>query len=171
MFLTGIKRKSAEKYIVKELEKPKVPCSDKIKTIGVVVDATVFERFPYLNELADVFQVEKNNITVLYYLPNKKQAKLFEGAVYTDSDLGFGGRVKSVDANNFISTEFDGLINFYDEDKLLLNLISVASKSKFKIGFSSINNKINDFSVATSVKNIADFTTELKKYLIILKKI
>ena len=171
MFLTGIKRKSAEKYIIKELDKSKMLSSDKIRTIGIIVDATVFEHFPYLNELADVFQIDKKNIEVLYYIPNKKQAKLFEGKVYSTSDLGFGGRLKSKDANNFISTEFDGLINFYDKDKLLLNLVSVSSKAKFKIGFSSINNKINDFAVTTSVNKITDFTAELKKYLIILKKI
>ena len=171
MFLTGIKRKSAKKYIIKELAKPKVLNSDKIRTIGVLVDATVFECFPYLDELSEVFQIDKNNIEVLYYLPNKKEAKFFEERVYSNSTLGFGGRIKSVDANNFIDTEFDSLINFYDEDKLLLNLVSVSSKAKFKIGFSSINNKINDFSVATAVSNITDFTLELKKYLIILKKI
>ena len=104
-------------------------------------------------------------------LPNKKQAKLFEGPVYSDADLGFRGSVKSEEVSDFVATKFDALINFYDEDKLMLNLISVLSVSRFKIGFSSINIKINDFSVATSVNDIAGFTTELKKYLILLNKI
>lgn len=171
MFLTGIKRKSAEKYIAKELQNPKVFCSDKIKTIGVLVDATVFPSFPFLNALAKVFQIDSKDITLLYYLPNKKQAKLFEGPVYSDADLGFRGSVKSEEVSDFVATKFDALINFYDEDKLMLNLISVLSVSRFKIGFSSINIKINDFSVATSVNDIAGFTTELKKYLILLNKI
>ena len=63
------------------------------------------------------------------------------------------------------------MLCYYSEDKLMLNLVAVQSKAKFKIGFSGINELINDLSIATDIENIKEFTFELKKYLSILNKI
>ena len=76
MFLKGIKRKSAQKYLIKQLQEKRVVDQSKIKTIGVLVDATVFESFPFLNELAEVFGVSTESISLLYYHPDKKVAEM-----------------------------------------------------------------------------------------------
>ena len=171
MFLKGFKKKSAKKYIVKQLQKPRNLNNDKIKTIGILVDATDYERFPFVSEIAETFKLPSQNIQVLYYQPDKKKAKLATENVYTKSDLAFKGNLKNKGAVAFLETPFDCLINFYANDKLMLNLVAVKSKAKFKIGFSSSNENINDFSVATKMNNIKEFTSELKKYLTILNKI
>ncbi len=172
MFLKGFKKKSAKKYIDKILQQPRNLNNNIIKTIGILVDATVYESFPYINEIVSVFKTNNENITILYYYPDKKQAQLaINKKVFTKSDLGFNGKINVSIVKQFTNTKFDCLLNFYTEDKLLLNLASVQSEAEFKIGFTSINPKINDFSIATNINNITEFTFELKKYLTLLNKI
>ncbi len=171
MFLREIKKKSVEKYISKTLLKARNLNSSKIKTLGVLLDATIYSQFPYADVMSNLFEIPQENIVILYYHPDKKQKETFKGNLYTDADLSFKANLKNEIANQFIETSFDCLLNFYTEDKLLLNLVAVKSKAKFKIGFASINENINDFSVATDINNIAEFTFELKKYLTILNKI
>jgi len=171
MFFKGIKKKSAQKSIDRVLSKATNTAGGKIKTLGVLVDATVFADFPFVNEIAEVFGVEKCAIDIVYYHPDKKEAALMSELVYTDSELGFKGKVKNEGVTHFINKSYDGLLNFYNEDKLLLNLVAVQSKAKFKIGFAGIYEGVNDFSVTTQLDYIDVFSFELKKYLSILNKI
>mgnify|MGYP000026453597 FL=1 len=171
MFLKGIKRKSAQKYLIKQLQEKRVVDQSKIKTIGVLVDATVFESFPFLNELAEVFGVSTESISLLYYHPDKKVAEMSTESVFTDNNLGFKGQLNNSNAKTFLSTDFDALLSFYNEDKQLLNLAAVQSNAKYKIGFVGVNEHINDLCVVTELSDIKTFTFELKKYLSILNKI
>lgn len=171
MFFKGIKRKSAQKYITKALKANDVQHGGKIKKLGVLVDATVYKVFPFFSELSEVFGIPKESIEVLYYHPDKKAAEQFSEVVYTNSQLGFNGVIKNDDVLLFVAKNYDALFNFYNEDNLMLNLVSVKSKAKFKIGFSGVVNGGNDFSIATELNNISVFTFELKKYLSILNKI
>jgi len=171
MFFKGIKRKSAQKYISKALEANVDIQEGKIKSLAVLVDATIFSEFPFLNELAEAFRIPKESIKLLYYHPDKKMAEQFSEAIYTGNQLGFNAVVKNDAVVHFVEKDYDALLNFYNEDKLMLRLVSVKSKAKFKIGFSGITGGLNDFSVATELNNISVFTFELKKYLSILNKI
>jgi hypothetical protein len=171
MFLKGFKRKSAQKYLIKQLQEKRVVDQSKIRTIGVLVDATVFESFHFINEITEVFGVQKDAITLLYYHPNKKVAEAFTEPVFTDNNLGFKGQLNNPSANAFLDTTFDALLSFYNTDQQLLNLAAVQSRAKYKIGFSGVNEHINDLYVVTELSDIKTFTFELKKYLSILNKI
>lgn len=171
MFLKGFKRKSAKKILEKQLNVARVISNQKIKTVGVLVDATVVQNFEFQKELANLFGISAGSIQVLYYHPNKKEALLKGENVVYDAALGFGGKVNHEIASTFLDTPFDALLNYYTEDKLLLNLISVSSKAKFKIGFVGCHELMNDFAVKTTLNDIRTFTEELKKYLPILNQI
>jgi uncharacterized protein YkvS len=171
MFLKGIKRKSAQKYLIKQLQEKRVVDQSKIKTIGVLVDATVFESFPFLNELAKVFGVSTESISLLYYHSDKKVAETFTEPIFSDNNLGFKGQLNNPIAHEFLSTDFDALLNFYNEDKQLLNIAAVQSNAKYKIGFNGVHEQINDLCVVTELSDIKTFTFELQKYLSILNKI
>ena len=171
MFLKGIKRKSAQKYLFQQLQVLRPIDQSKIRTVGVLVDARIFPSFPYLSELAQVFNINTNDIDVLYYHDDKKIAEEFSEPIYTDANLKFKGKLEHQKATAFITTKFDVLLNFYNVDELLLNLVAVQSSAKYKIGFSGVNEQINDLCVVTELSNIKSFTFELKKYLSILNKI
>jgi len=172
MFLKGFKRKSAQKLVKKMLVKERSIPNQQIRTLGVLVDAT--EMFPFIldEKLAKLFEVTNANISVLYYHPNKKEAEqLAEENIFTDKDLSFSGKLNNESVNSFVNQPFDALLNYYTEDKLLLNLVSVQSKAKIRIGLVGVNELLNDFSIKTELNNTETFISELKKYLPILNQI
>lgn len=170
MFLKGFKRKSAKKILEKKLKESRVIPNQKIKTLGVLVDATVIQNFSHQKELANLFEVAETAIQVLYYHPNKKEALLKGENVVYDAALGYGGKLKHEATTAFLNTPFDALLNYYIDDKLILNLVSVRSKAKFKIGFVGTHELINDFAVKTALDDISTFIKELRKYLPILNQ-
>ena len=97
MFFKGIKRKSAQKHIIKALKTNEVKHGGKIKSLAILVDATVYKDFPFFNELTEVFGISKGSIEVLYYHPDKKVAEQFSETIYTSAQLGFNGVVKNDD--------------------------------------------------------------------------
>jgi len=171
MFFKGIKNKSAQKYIANSLKTIDTPANGKINNLAILVDASTYNEFPFLSEISSVFGIKPESIVVLYYHPDKMIAQQSPEKMFTDADLGFRGLVKNHSVSSFINTAYDGLLCFYSEDKLMLNLVAVQSKAKFKIGFSGAHEAINDLSIATTLDNIKEFTFELKKYLSILNKI
>ena len=171
MFFKGFKKKSAQKYISKCLKIKNTPSVGKITNLAILVDVAVYDEFPFISEISNVFNIEKESIDILYYTLDKNLVKQYPEKMFTDNNLGFGGMIKNDVVLSFIEKPYDGLLCYYNENKLMLNLVAVQSKAKFKIGFSGINELINNLSIATDLENIKEFTFELKKYLSILNKI
>ncbi|WP_243233374.1 DUF6913 domain-containing protein [Flavobacterium pectinovorum] len=65
----------------------------------------------------------------------------------------------------FIETEFDLLISYYDVQKPILKLITNQSKAKFKVGFASIDKNMNRWMINTALVDYKLFVFELFKYL------
>ena len=70
-----------------------------------------------------------------------------------------------------ITKPFDLLINYYDVNKYGILLLSIKSKANFKVGFDTVDKRVNHFIIKELVDNYKEFTSELFKYLKILNKI
>ena len=57
--------------------------------------------------------------------------------------ISFYGNIVSSDANEFISYDYDLLINYFGNNKIL-TLISSKVNAKFRVGFDNSNKDIND---------------------------
>ena len=78
---------------------------------------------------------------------------------------------KSERVTNFTEQSFDMLISYYDIQKPTLLLVTRSSKAKFKVGFQTIDKRVNHLVINTIAENYSEFISELFKYLKILKKI
>jgi hypothetical protein len=63
------------------------------------------------------------------------------------------------------------LVNYYDESNLLLNLMSIKTRARLKVGFKQVGPEFNDLMLDTPLSNFKTFKTELKKYLGVLKEL
>ena len=86
-------------------------------------------------------------------------------------DLNFKCEFTQQAINEFISDEFDLLINYYDEEKPFLLLLTNNSKAKFKVGFSAVDKRLNHLLINIALEDYKGFTHELFRYLKILNKI
>ena len=82
----------------------------------------------------------------------------------SNESINFYGNIVSNDANEFISYDYDLLINYFGDNKIL-TLISSKVNSKFRVGFDNTNKDINDIIFSNIFNNFAKFSSELIKYL------
>ncbi|TBX66609.1 hypothetical protein EZL74_10525 [Flavobacterium silvisoli] len=172
MFLNYFKDFSTKKIVKNSLSNVKHLTTDGlIKTVGIVFDETYFyEREALVQELIQN-GIEENNIKVLVYKDKIKKNETFEYPVFSHKDLSWHATFDKREVNDFIKEPFDLLINYYDTEKVALLLVSHLSKAGFKVGFTSIDKRLNHFMINTNAENYKVFMDELFKYLKILNKL
>ncbi|WP_247672643.1 hypothetical protein [Aquimarina sp. MMG016] len=172
MILKGLKRNALKKSIESHLKKRSTEQKDvtTLKTLAVLLDASKAINILSVVKLANELGVKSDKLKVVGYKEDQKELEDDkDAAYYNDKSFGMNGAVKSGSLNEFINEDFDVLINFYDEDKLELNYVAVASKAKLKVGFAEVDNRINDLIIGSTTNDTNLFIAELKKYLKILQ--
>jgi hypothetical protein len=172
MFLNYIKEFFAKKNVKSSLSNVKLTSNDiKIKTIGVVFDESYFhDKEKLILELVNQ-GISKTNISMLVFKNKINKKEVFEYPVYSYRDLSWYGSVEKGEVKSFVNQPFDLLISYYDTERAALLLISQLSKASFKVGFSSVDHRLNHFMIDTNTDNYKVFIEELFKYLRILNKI
>jgi len=172
MFLNYLKDFSTKKIVKNSLSNVKHSPSDKvIKTVGIIFDESYFyEREALVSELIKK-GIAETDIKVLVFKDKIKKNDVFDYPIFSHKDLSWRGTVDKKEVKDFISEPFDLLINYYDTEKVALLLVSHLSKAGFKVGFASIDKRLNHFMIDTIAENYKVFTDELFKYLKILNKI
>jgi hypothetical protein len=172
MFLNYLKDFSTKKIVKNSLSNVKHLSSDSIiKTVGIIFDESYFyERESLVNELIKN-GIDESNIKILVYKDKIKKNEVFDYPVFSHKDLSWTGTVDKKEVKDFIKEPFDLLINYYDTEKVALLLVSHLSKASFKVGFATVDKRLNHFMIKTNAENYKVFVEELFKYLKILNKI
>nr|WP_314864371.1 hypothetical protein [uncultured Flavobacterium sp.] len=145
--------------------------TNAIRTVGLLIDETVFsDRKSLIQELiSNGFEV--NNISILVYRDTINKKEIHSRYTFNSSVLSWSGEITDATVSKFIETEFDLLVSYYEIEKAILLLITNNSKAKFKVGFSSIDKRLHHLTITTRIENYTIFVHELFKYLKILNKI
>ena len=172
MFLNYLKNFFTQKIVKKSISNVKhIPIDKTIHTVGIIFDQTYFyEREALVQELA-LKGIQETDIKVLVFKDKIKKNEQFDYPIFSHKDLSWTATFDKSEVKDFIAQKFDLLINYYDTEKAPLLLVSNQSKASFKVGFSSINKKLNHFMIDTNAENYKVFIEELFKYLKILNKI
>ena len=172
MFLNYFKDFSTKKIVKNNLSNVKHLASDNvIKTVGIIFDESYFyEREDLVKELI-LKGIDEKDIKILVFKDKIKKNEVFDYPVFSHNDLSWHGTVDKKEVKDFIKEPFDLLINYYDTEKVALLLVSHLSKASFKVGFASIDKRLNHFMIKTNAENYKVFMDELFKYLKILNKI
>lgn len=172
MFLKFIKDFGLKKIIKKSLSgyKP-ISSPDPVITVGILLDESYFlEKDGLIKELA-ANGIAANNIETLSFREKVKPKEVLDYNFYTRKDISVLGTFDKEAAAAFVNKPFDMLISYYDVEKAPLLLATLKSKAKFKVGFSSIDNRFNNFMISSQAEKYPEFVSELIKYLKILNKI
>lgn len=172
MFLKFIKDFALKKIIKKSLTgyKP-VADSNVITTIGILIDESYFfDKDGLITELI-AHGIRRSDIETLSFKERIKPKEIVDCCHYTRKDISAMGTFQKEDVAAFVNKPFDMLISYYDVEKAPLLLATLKSKAKFKVGFSSIDSRFNNFMISTQAEKYTEFASELFKYLKILNKI
>lgn len=172
MFLKLIKDFLIKKLVKKSLVNYKpVIIEDKIETVGLLIDESYFAKEEALVSEIISGGIQKNNIQVLIYRDKIKKKDSFSNPFFSRADVSLGADFKKPEVKDFIEKPFDMLISYYDIEKPPLTLVTLLSESKFKVGFSTVDKRLNNFMIGTVAEKHQEFVSELFKYLKILNKI
>lgn len=172
MILKGFKEKSNKNYIDSQSKNRVVsPSNTKVNRIGILFNTEELINVPIFNGLAEGLNIKKENIEIIAFKSQINKDEDVFSPTYTLKHLGWKGTIKEPTLKKFLNTEFDLLISYYKNDITPLKLLTVASKSKFKVGILETDERINDLIIKTEIDDFKTFTSELKKYLNILNKI
>ena len=172
MFLNYLKNFFTQNIVKKSIDNVNhVPLNKTIQTIGIIFDESYFyEKEALVQELIQK-GIQESNVKVLVFKDKIKKTETFDYPTFSHKDLSWTATFDKSEVKEFVAHKFDLLINYYDTEKSALLLVSNQSKANFKVGFSSIDSKLNHFMINTNAENYKVFIEELFKYLKILNKI
>jgi hypothetical protein len=139
--------------------------TSNIQTIGVLIDESNFRHSKALREELISKGIDPERIKIVVYRDKFKDKKTYSLPTFSKKHIDWKGDGKVDFLTEFIETEFDLLISYYDVQKPILKLITNKSKAKFKVGFASIDKNINRWMINTSLESYKLFVFELFKYL------
>ncbi len=172
MFIKFIKELSVKKILKNSLHNVKpTKLEHSIKSVGIIVDGSYFD---FIDQLIQEFVnkgIQKEKIQVIVFKDKVKKNEINDFPVFTSQSMNWNGNFDLDIVTAFSSSTFDLLVSYYDIEKTPLILLTHQSKALLKVGFSSVDKRLNHLMINTMVENYKVFTHELFRYLKILKKI
>jgi len=169
---SGLRSKSILKSIDSQIKKREPYNSAiRLKKLAVLIDARKDVDIFSIVKLADKLGVKSSQLKIMGYKEVKANIEDQDGghtSYFDEKMVNYTGGFKSKSLNSFVNESYDVIINFYEEDHKIINLVAASSKAKFKVGFASVDNRINDLVIGTPANDTDLFIRELKKYLKIL---
>ena len=139
-----------------------------IKTLGCIVDPMFPVDVNNFINLANRIGLKDKDLKIITFQENDNGFNIFSNMNITPDSISFYGNLKGNDSLEFISYEFDLLINFFNSNDVL-SLLSSKVNAKFRIGFDSVDPELNDLIFSSKIKKYLDFENELVKYLKLIR--
>ncbi|MFD1316515.1 DUF6913 domain-containing protein [Namhaeicola litoreus] len=154
------------KIIKKDLhrERSGIFLETKIEKISVLMDEHQFDSKDILEDLQKKIGVKLKSDYILVYSQQKKPETSDACRFFTKSDFGIFGKIKNLGLVDFLSNDFDILINYCSPDSDEARTILLKTKAKLVAGFDD-NQALQDFSFKLDRSNLIEFNTELARYL------
>ncbi|QLC65168.1 hypothetical protein LPB248_02395 [Flavobacterium sp. LPB0248] len=166
MFLNYIKEFFVKKSLNVNLNNEKSGVLAKnVQTIGLLIDESTFENSEALIKELTLHGIALENIKVLAYREKFKEKETYFRPTFGKKHINWKGEVIEGYLNEFVNSEFDLLLSYYDVENVFLMFITNKSKAKFKIGFSAVDQNLNRLMINTELGNYKLFISELFRYL------
>ncbi len=138
-----------------------------ILKVGCIIDTNLDVDYFQILELIEKIGLKQKDVKIISYSDTAFNDPFSKMRISKDS-INFYGKIVSADANEFISYDYDLLINYFGDNEIL-TLISSKTNSNFRVGYSESNKNINDIMFSNFFNNFEKFSNELIKYLKFLK--
>jgi hypothetical protein len=162
-------RRAAKKSLLTSLEEKQLGLSFKVKHVRVLLDSSLEIEQQFFNELAKAFGIPPVNVSVFAFRASKEIEKQY--AHFFDlEEVTYFGKFEG-DLALICEKEVDLQINYFNRKDLYMEWVSSHAKKKLSVGFSSVDQRLNDLIFDFSPTDKVTFKKELVKYLTILKKL
>ncbi|WP_420828326.1 DUF6913 domain-containing protein [Flavobacterium potami] len=136
-----------------------------VQTIGLLIDESNFEQSDSLINELTLYGIALEDIKVVAYIGKFKEKETYLRPTFGKKHINWKGEITEDFLNEFVNSEFDLLLSYYDIENIFLMMITSKSKAKFKVGFSNVDASLNRLMINTELQNYKLFISELFKYL------
>lgn len=143
-----------------------------VSNIGIVWDASKTEEFPVLSRFYQKMHDRNINVTVIGYYSGKELPSQYTAIRYLTcirrQEVNFFYMPVSSEADKFINTRFNILIDINFEKLFPLTCITVLSKAGFKVGLLDPDNSSEAFDLMMELKKpvkVEEYLVEVIHYL------
>jgi hypothetical protein len=171
MIFQSLHNKLLNKKIEKSLRKLSSEQRSKpnpIRTLACIIDPSFPISVENFIDLANALGLKEKDLKIITFQENKNIFNVFSSMNITPKCVSFYGNICGKDSLEFISFEYDLLINFFKSNRFL-TLLSSKTNAKFRVGFESVDSKLNDLIFSEKIKKYNNFKAELIKYLNMIK--
>lgn len=169
MFKKFWHRRAAKKSLLTSLEDKQLDQSFKVKHVRVLLDTSLEIEQPFFSELAKAFGIPPVNIMVFAFGATKKIEKQY-AHFFNAEEVTYFGKFKG-NLTLMCEKEVDLQINYFNREDLYMKWVSSHARKKLSVGFSSVDQRLNDIIFDFSPTDKVTFKEELVKYLTILKRL
>ena len=171
MFLNFIKDFFLKRILKNNLHNVMISSASSIKTVGLLIDESYFFEKDALVKELKANGILESDVKLIVYKDKLRKNEVYSLPTFSIKHLDWKAEITYPAINDFINEKFDLLISYYDVEKAILLKITHNSKAQFKVGFSSIDKRLNHLMINTNAENYKVFVHELFRYLKILNKI
>ena len=145
--------------------------NDRLNSIGFLVVEDLNIDFETIYEISKELGLQRKDVTIFSFSEVKTKSPTLHQNKINNKHFTWRGEIKNQNANEFLEIPFDVLVGYYHTKNEYLDVMVSKSKSKFKVGFKKIDNRLFDLLIGVDSLNFSAVKNELVKYLKILNKI
>jgi hypothetical protein len=159
------------------LRKPNRFNFNNIKTVGILFDATSPEDFDLVKRYIVYLKEQRKKVKAIGFFSTKQTPDMayskLEYDFFTTKEINWFGKPTSVIIQNFITEEYDLLIDLNIGDQFPLRYISTLSKANFKVGkYNEKDLDMYDMMIdADNTKTLKYFLRQVDVYITMLNKV
>lgn len=181
--IKNIKEKLAALYLKLELKdhvRDRMPNKfsfNQAKTVGIIFDATNAEDFELIKRYVQFLRESRKKVKVLGYYPSKRIPEMtyskLEYDFFSQKEINWLGKPSAMVIQNFISEEYDVLLDLNIHDHFPLKYVAALSKATFKVGKYSLQDvDIYDMMIdSDNTKTLKYFLRQVDVYITMLNKV
>jgi len=163
------------KQKLKKQKRTPIICNiNQAKTIGLIFNCTIDADRQTVRDLESFFRQSNKTVEVLGYSNVKKNGDPLIGDanhhyIYCN-DFNWFFKPKNELIDNFISNQYDILIDLYQDEEFPVEYMLKLSRAKFKVGCAHLDKGLHDLMIDVSKKkgDSSYLSEHLKHYLSIL---
>ena len=138
------------------------------RSVGILFSVEDKQKHEEIKEFIKKLQQDGKEVTVLEFLPHRRENYEFLFDFFTIKDLSFWGKLTSADADRFMESPFDYLYCIDNTSNPLIMHLLAKSKAKCRIGkFSKTDHSFFELMIEQSgpIKNLIESMYKYSKQL------
>jgi hypothetical protein len=150
-------RKRVVEKALTELSHRTMVKPESIHSVACLVDLSIMADIELDSYIEELFQIQKNRITTIYYAPKQSKDLSLYRPQFNNRHLHWDGTLLHPMKKKVLSKKYDLLFNFFWKDNLILQSISSQIKAGFRVGYVTADHRLNDLMLGEENKTAEQF--------------